>query len=270
QLALALTWALARLGVAAHDPATLPHRRTAEQAVDRLLGHLPGLEETSVPATTMRFPSSLADHTLTYAQKLQTWLQDTRRPAHRQQHQGEGDAQSDLQRWLGQELQKLEKLASTTAVRADAAWIAMVRYLQDLVIDDLRRGGITIEANPTSNLLVGGLDSHAEHPVFRLQPVDLIRNPDQIHIDVSISTDDPGLLQVNLAEEYAALLSAAESQLHGYARHETRRWLTTLREIGWRSSFLRGPVASGADFLRYAETVTRMPCFVPDARRARP
>lgn len=61
---------------------------------------------------------------------------------------------------------------------------------------EVRRRGLTIEANPTSNLRTGAVRSYAEHP---------LRAWFDAGLKVSLSTDDPGVFGVDLAHEYRVL-----------------------------------------------------------------
>lgn len=112
--------------------------------------------------------------------------------------------------------------------------------LQDALLDEYDQLGLSIEANPTSNVQIAQLDGYHAHPVFRWYPPDentlapgekhnrfgLRRGP----IRVSINTDDPGILPTTLRTEYALLREAARQ--HGVTRTTAQAWLTRLREYG--------------------------------------
>lgn len=76
----------------------------------------------------------------------------------------------------------------------------LLAALQSSLACRLARARTVIEANPTSNLLIGGLDHPVDQPLFRLRPLDPAR-PEAV--PVTISTDDPLQFATRLADEYA-------------------------------------------------------------------
>lgn len=75
-------------------------------------------------------------------------------------------------------------------------WFELLRRLQKLLQERFAHRRICIEANPTSNLIIGGFNSYAELPYQALVEAGL---------PVSINTDDPGLFMTSLPGELAAL-----------------------------------------------------------------
>ena len=80
--------------------------------------------------------------------------------------------------------------------RGDKHWLALVGEMQGLLRQRLEKQRICIEANPTSNLLIGGYAAYEELPYEKLVAEGL---------SVSLNTDDPGLFATSLAAEYAAM-----------------------------------------------------------------
>jgi adenosine deaminase len=64
-------------------------------------------------------------------------------------------------------------------------------------MDELRDMGIPLDITPTSNVRLGLYAEYGQHPVERLR---------RHGIAVSVSTDDPELLETTLVEEYAAMV----------------------------------------------------------------
>jgi Adenosine deaminase len=67
--------------------------------------------------------------------------------------------------------------------------------VRPLVQDAVRCSGPVIEACPTSNLIIGGIDDYNRHPMHEWS--------DDRDLPMTINTDDPGLFSVTLADEYA-------------------------------------------------------------------
>ncbi len=80
------------------------------------------------------------------------------------------------------------------------------------LIEEVRRRGIFVEANPTSNLRTGAVASYREHPA---------RAWFDAGLKVTLSTDDPGVFGVDLLHEYSVLaaeLGFTPRELLGVAR----------------------------------------------------
>lgn len=137
----------------------------------------------------------------------------------------------------------------------DEPWMALVQDVQERTLRRLEREGISIESNPTSNLLIGGLRDLSEHPVFRFHPVLRTGGLGTPTVRVSISTDDPEVFRVSLREEYAALFEVAQ-QRFPFGRGELLDWLDRLRRDGFDSSFLNTSSPAGDELARYLGVLT--------------
>jgi hypothetical protein len=98
--------------------------------------------------------------------------------------------------------------------------------------------GITVEVNPTSNLLIGDLNDLTRHPLWRLRPV---RNGHggTPPVPICIGSDDPLVFNSNLRQEYQHLCDAMT--LAGCSEEETRQWISRTRESGMESRFTVRP-----------------------------
>ncbi|WP_270806435.1 MULTISPECIES: antiviral RADAR system adenosine deaminase RdrB [Aeromonas] len=120
------------------------------------------------------------------------------------------------------------------------AELEFMHALQDWLLTEYDKLGLIIEANPTSNVYIARLQSHAEHPIFRWYPPDesvleqgaeanlfgLRRGP----VRVLVNTDDPGIMPTTLRTEFLLLREAALELKVG--RTVAERWLETLRQYG--------------------------------------
>jgi hypothetical protein len=84
---------------------------------------------------------------------------------------------------------------------ATEEWLRQLQLLQQILQRRFSLRRITIEANPTSNLVIGGFQSYADLPVRTLVAAGL---------PVSLNTDDPGLFMTSLPGELAALYQVLE------------------------------------------------------------
>lgn len=94
---------------------------------------------------------------------------------------------------------------------------------------------ITVEGNPSSNLLVGDLRDMRTHPSFRLQPLPGTPSSDQASLPLSINADDPVCFATTLPDEYAYLYAAMLRA--GVGSAGALEWLRARRDDGFRSRF---------------------------------
>lgn len=113
--------------------------------------------------------------------------------------------------------------------------VAMLREAQRWLRKELGRLEITVESNPSSNLLIGDLLALEEHPAFRLQPLPSQAEPEGGPVLLSVNTDNPITFSSCLADEFAHIY-------HALLRKQVRAqdallWLDRVRMNGWRSRF---------------------------------
>jgi hypothetical protein len=120
-------------------------------------------------------------------------------------------------------------------VTANEGEIHFLRAAQQWLRRVLGRLEITVESNPSSNLVVGDFTDLKEHPAFRLHPLASGRTPHESPVMLSVNVDDPVTFASNLANEYAHIYFALTRR--GVASEEALEWLDRVREHGWRSRF---------------------------------
>ena len=118
-------------------------------------------------------------------------------------------------------------------VEADPMWISVVATVQALLRERLASHDICIEANPTSNLMLGGYGGYDSLPYAAF---------DEARLAVSINTDDPGLFTTSIPLEIQYLYQARV--LHT-SPHEAMAWLEQRLEDARRHSFLGPGTPSG-------------------------
>ena len=100
---------------------------------------------------------------------------------------------------------------------------------------EIARREMTIETNPSSNLLIGDMGSVEEHPAFRFQPVRQDHRDGEEPVHMSINTDDPITFASSIGDEFAYLYGALLRA--GIGAHDALTWLDRRREDGWSSRF---------------------------------
>lgn len=111
--------------------------------------------------------------------------------------------------------------------------ILILKELQAMLQDYVSRRGVIVEANPSSNVVIGHMDTIHEHPLYQLSSY----RCDYKDIMVCVNSDDPGVFQTNTANELGiAYMGMVE---RGVGRECCLEWIERLRESGMRGSFIR-------------------------------
>lgn len=101
--------------------------------------------------------------------------------------------------------------------------------VQAATIRSLRDAGISVEANPTSNLVTGAVDRLADHPFFRY--LDVLGD----QTIVSINSDDPGVFGTRIDVEFALMFEAMME--NGFDRHRALDVLDRTRRVAVTYAF---------------------------------
>ncbi|WP_437999635.1 hypothetical protein WMF26_06680 [Sorangium sp. So ce185] len=120
-------------------------------------------------------------------------------------------------------------------VRASEGEVRMLARAGAWLRSEIARREMTIEANPTSNLLINDMGVIDTHPAFRFQPLPGRRGREGEAIQLSINTDDPISFATSLGDEYVYLYGALLRE--GAGAQDALRWLAERRDDGLRSRF---------------------------------
>lgn len=113
-------------------------------------------------------------------------------------------------------------------------YIALAKALQDGMKNEIASKRIAIECNPSSNVLIGPFDRYDKHPIFTFCPV--VTQKGKVCQFVSVNTDDQGVFDTSLEEEYALLECALRKQGY-YSDIEIYDYLERLRQNGFAQVF---------------------------------
>lgn len=81
----------------------------------------------------------------------------------------------------------------------------LMKQMQEAMQKMIAEKGIAIECNLSSNQLIGTFGTYYEHPLFRFNQHLLSRYEQRQHLFVSVNTDDQGVFDTSLENEYALL-----------------------------------------------------------------
>ena len=118
--------------------------------------------------------------------------------------------------------------------------IELVCDLQKAMRRVVAENGLSIECNPTSNVLIGTFHRYENHPMLRFNDHKLSTKNDHRNISISINTDDLGVFDTSLSHEYALMFSAIQKKRHAEGEYDDDciyEYLDYLRELGIEMSF---------------------------------
>lgn len=105
------------------------------------------------------------------------------------------------------------------------------------------RMGIGIETNPSSNYLINRFGGYEQHPLVAFNDMHL-RNPESGQsLFVSINTDDQGVFDTDLENEFALMVCALENAKDSdgnclFAQERIYQWIDQVRQMGVQQSFM--------------------------------
>jgi len=133
------------------------------------------------------------------------------------------------------------KIMGTRNIKYDISddYIDAVEQLQLVLQKEIADKHIGIETNPSSNLLISSIERYDEHPIQNLHP---LKNKNGINNFISINTDDKGVFNTSIENEFALMARAVETQKDAegnpvYSQHEIYEWLEDIRKMGLEMSF---------------------------------
>ena len=116
-------------------------------------------------------------------------------------------------------------------IPTDEAFVAITKRIQRYMAQKVAQRGLIVETNPSSNALIGDMDGILTHPIWRF------RQPGDYRVMSSVNTDDPSVFNATIANEHAQVYYTLRH--HGLSTEDALNEVNAIREIGYRSSFIR-------------------------------
>ena len=125
-------------------------------------------------------------------------------------------------------------------------YVRAVKEVQLAMRHRIARSGISVETNPTSNVLIGTFRKYEKHPILaffnRGLPVSAEEDDTCAQIQVSINTDDRGTFYTDIETEYALLARSVErlsdpQDAPRFTKQDIYTWLDYIRIMGLEQSF---------------------------------
>lgn len=118
-------------------------------------------------------------------------------------------------------------------------WIETVRELQRAMRLKVYKKELALESNPTSNVLIGTFRSYDKHPILTFNNHHLVHD-NEPNMSVSVNTDDLGVFDTSLKNEYALLFASISRKRHAEGNYEDDdiyAYLDYLRQNGIDMAF---------------------------------
>ena len=130
-----------------------------------------------------------------------------------------------------------------TEWKTDQRYADLIYQLQEKMIQKLVQEGIGIETNPSSNYLIGTIQKYDEHPILRFNSRKLKDVSKNMSLHVSMNTDDQGVFDTLLENEYALMamaLKKAKDENHQplYDIEDIYEWIDYVRKMGVEQVFV--------------------------------
>ena len=136
-----------------------------------------------------------------------------------------------------------QKSRMSTEFDVEGWYIDVAKRLQKAMRRRVAERGIAIECNPTSNYLIGVFRDYTKHPMFVFNKDHLEGTGiDEPQLTVTVNTDDIGVFDTSLKNEYAVVLMALKKKRHAAGNYDDEaiyEYLEMLRENGHIVSFVQ-------------------------------
>jgi adenosine deaminase len=139
-----------------------------------------------------------------------------------------------------------KKGAEITEYEVSPDYIKAVKVIQKKMQKEIAQKHIAIECNPSSNVLIGTFKRYDKHPIVNFYNLGLTYDQEKLkdcpQLMVSINTDDQGVFNTYLENEYALMAKALEKARDKegnplYNSAMIHDWLERIRQMGLEMSF---------------------------------
>lgn len=107
-----------------------------------------------------------------------------------------------------------DKGYEVTGVPVEKWYIDLISDMQNIMRMEIYKNGICIECNPTSNILIGTFGQYSKHPILTFNHHYLTGDDEHPNLRVSINTDDLGVFDTSLNNEFAVMFYAVCRSRH--------------------------------------------------------
>lgn len=139
--------------------------------------------------------------------------------------------------------EKVKQIGSETADEPLPEYVInAISAIQKAMKRKILRLGISIETNPSSNLLISDIPDYGNHPIVDFYHKDMQKEADETQLHVSVNTDDKTIFSTNLSNEYALLAFYLQEKKDDadnpiFQQYAIYDWVDSIRKMGNEQSF---------------------------------
>lgn len=131
----------------------------------------------------------------------------------------------------------LERMYEVIQITVGEHEVVLLERFQVSLRNKLSVKGIVVEANPTSNLAISGIERLFHHPVMNLNTNGLVAEGQEGNgLVISINSDDPAVFNTSISNELSYIFYLLQDK--GYPRDSILGWIEKIREWGVMTSFI--------------------------------
>lgn len=125
----------------------------------------------------------------------------------------------------------LKNIEKTIEVNISRQLIEKYKKIQAFMKGKISEKGLVIEANPTSNLIIGDFATFEDYHIINLS------SPEKEDVIITINTDDPVIFNTNLSNEFSLIFDIVHKK-EKYSSKDIIQWLDKIRDNGVNYSFI--------------------------------
>lgn len=132
----------------------------------------------------------------------------------------------------------LKKLYEPIQVAVTDIDCGMILKIQEIIRKKVATKGIVVEVNPTSNVVIGEMDSLFDHHAYIINNILESKNT---KIMLNVNSDDPTVFNTNVSNELAYLYYGL---LHkNVCKEDALAWIDKVRDYGIKTSFINNQIS---------------------------
>lgn len=138
----------------------------------------------------------------------------------------------------------LEKIVEPIYVNPNDLEFEITLEMQNYLREKIAKKGIVIEVNPSSNQVIGEMDTIFDNQLYKLN---LAGDESKKNVMVCVNSDDPLVFNTNAANELSFIYYGMIKS--GVGMESALKWIEKIRKTGMDTSFIRSDI-SDEEYLR--------------------
>lgn len=132
----------------------------------------------------------------------------------------------------------LEKIVEPIYVNPNGLEFEIILEMQNYLREKIAKKGIVIEVNPSSNQVIGEMDTIFDNQLYKLN---LAGDESKKNVMVCVNSDDPLVFNTNAANELSFIYYGMIKS--GVGMESALKWIEKIRKTGMDTSFIRSDIS---------------------------